>query len=251
VVHVEAGLRSFDRSMPEEINRLVTDALSDLLLVSEPSGMENLRRENIPDSKLHLVGNIMIDTLEWMLPAAMERNSYARLGLEAAGYALLTLHRPSNVDHPESFQRLVALFVELAQQLPVVFPVHPRTRKLLEAAGYEAQKHPGLRLIEPVDYLDSLNLQKHARVVLTDSGGMQEETSHLQVPCITLRANTERPVTVELGTSTLAGNDPQRIREILQQVLSGAYKRGQPIPLWDGSTAKRIAPILAAALSSR
>ena len=242
VVHVEAGLRSFDRSMPEEINRLVTDALSDLLLASEPSGVRNLKQEGVPDKKIRLVGNIMIDTLVRMRSKALERQTSAKLGLEPGQYGLLTLHRPSNVDNPETLSRLLELFGDLSRQLPLVFPVHPRTKKQMEALNFTAPA--GFRLVEPVDYLDSLCLQNQAKLVMTDSGGVQEETSCLAIPCLTLRPNTERPVTVELGTSTIVGNDEKRIREAFDQVMTGRYKHGQSIPMWDGHTAERVADCL-------
>ena len=239
VVHVEAGLRSFDRSMPEEINRLVTDVLSDLLLVSENSGLLHLHQEGIPEKKVRLVGNIMIDSLVRMLPKALERQTAMRLGVEPGHYALLTLHRPSNVDDPGGLSRLLELFEDLSRKIPFVFPVHPRTHKQIEALGYTPPAN--FHLVEPVDYLDSLCLQKQAKLVLTDSGGIQEETSCLGIPCLTLRQNTERPVTVELGTSTIVGNDESLIRSTVDQVLAGQYKHGQPIPLWDGHTAGRVA----------
>ena len=245
LAHVEAGLRSFDRSMPEEINRIVTDVLSELLFVSEASGLANLEREGIPAEKIHLVGNIMIDSLQQALPAALERRAHERMGLAQGEYALLTLHRPSNVDDPATLARLLALFDQIAGELPLIFPIHPRTQKLV--AGLEAAsqpRNPAFRQIAPLDYLDSLCLQKHARFVLTDSGGMQEETTLLDTPCLTLRENTERPVTVELGTSTLVGNDPQRILSAVQAVLGGRYKHAQSIPLWDGQTAGRIVGII-------
>ncbi len=238
VVHVEAGLRSFDRSMPEEINRLVTDALSDLLLVSENSGILNLKHEGVPDGKVRLIGNIMIDSLVQMLPKALDRQTAANLGFQPGQYALLTLHRPSNVDDPASLSRLLNLFADLSRKLPVIFPVHPRTRKQIELLGFLAPA--SFRMIKPVDYLDSLCLQKQAMLVLTDSGGIQEETSYLGVPCLTLRNNTERPVTVELGTSTIVGNDENLIRKTYEQVMAGRYKRGRSIPLWDGHTAERV-----------
>ena len=242
VVHVEAGLRSFDRTMPEEINRLVTDALSDLLLASEPAGMANLQREGVPDEKIRLVGNIMIDSLVRMQPKALVRQTPIRLGVDPGGYALLTLHRQSNVDDPGTLLRLLNLFADLSRKLPIVFPVHPRTKKQMESLGYTAPAT--FRLVEPVDYLDSLCLQQQAKLVLTDSGGLQEETSYLGIPCLTLRPNTERPMTVELGTSTIVGNDEKHIRETFEQVLAGRYKQGRPIPLWDGHTAERVADSL-------
>ena len=242
VCHVEAGLRSFDRSMPEEINRLVTDALSDLLLVSENSGILHLKQEGIPDEKVRLVGNIMIDSLVRMQPKALERQTAERLGVRPGQYALLTLHRPSNVDDPTKLFELLTLFADLSRKIQFVFPVHPRTKKQIETLGY--QPPAGFHLVEPVDYLDSLCLQKQAKLVLTDSGGIQEETSCLGIPCLTLRQNTERPVTVELGTSTIVGNDEALIREKFEQVLAGQYRHGQPIPLWDGHTAERVADCL-------
>ena len=238
VVHVEAGLRSFDRSMPEEINRLITDVLSDLLLVSEESGLLHLKQEGIPDRKVRLVGNIMIDSLVRMLPKALERQAAAHLGLEPSRYALLTLHRPSNVDDLVKLSRLLDLFADLSQRIPFIFPVHPRTKKQIESLGYTTPAN--FHLVDPVDYLDSLCLQKQARLVLTDSGGIQEETSCLGIPCLTLRENTERPVTIELGTSTIVGDDENLIRDTFDQVLADHYKRGKPIPLWDGHTAGRV-----------
>lgn len=244
VVHVEAGLRSFDRSMPEEINRVVTDVLADLLLVSEPSGVTNLAREGISPEKIHLVGNIMIDSLEYMLPQALQRPTLSELGLQPGSYALLTMHRPSNVDQPEVLRSLMGLFTRLSEQLPIIFPVHPRTRQRLAEADLLTNAAPRLRLLEPLDYLDSLCLQKHARLVLTDSGGMQEETTHLGIPCLTLRENTERPVTLELGTSTLVGHDPLQIEHAFQAVLAGQVPPRRQVPLWDGHAAERMAEIL-------
>jgi len=249
IVHVEAGLRSFDRTMPEEINRIVTDTLSELLFVSEPSGVANLTREGVSPEKIKFVGNIMIDSLQHVLPSALERRAHQRLGLPSGGYALLTMHRPSNVDSPEILARLIDVFNEIARDLPVVFPVHPRTRARMASAGIAepgaARASGGLRILESVDYLDSLCLQKHARVVFTDSGGMQEETTTLNVPCVTLRDCTERPITVEQGTSTLVGNDPDKIRGAFQKVMAGSYPKATAIPLWDGKTAERIGRQLA------
>ena len=240
--HVEAGLRSFDRTMPEEINRLVTDALSDLLLVSERSGLEHLKSEGVPDNRIVFVGNIMIDSLVRMRAIALEKNTAVHMGHQPGEYALLTLHRPFNVDDPEVLRRLLDLFGELSARLPIIFPAHPRTKKQMEAMKYTPA--PGLHIVEPVDYLDSLCLQAQARLVLTDSGGIQEETSCLGIPCLTLRPNTERPVTVELGTSTIVGNDEGLIRKSFEDILRGNYKKGGPIPLWDGHTAGRVAEAL-------
>jgi len=253
VAHVEAGLRSFDRTMPEEINRLLTDAIADLLLVSEASGLANLQREGVAEAKARLVGNVMIDTLVATLPAARARGTAGRLGLKERGYGFVTLHRPSNVDEPATLARLVDLLHELSRELPLVFPVHPRTLKVAGQAGLAARLAPGqprLVCLEAQPYVDSLSLLAGAAVVLTDSGGVQEETSYLGVPCLTLRENTERPVTVELGTSRLVGNDPARIRAAFADVLGGRWPAGRPIPLWDGQAGPRVAAALAAWLQS-
>jgi UDP-N-acetylglucosamine 2-epimerase (non-hydrolysing) len=244
VAHVEAGLRSFDRSMPEEVNRLLTDAVADLLLVSEPSGLANLKREGVPEHKTRLVGNVMIDTLLASLEAARARGTARSLGLAERRYGLVTLHRPSNVDDPATLLRLLDVLSELADELPLVFPVHPRTLGAATRGGIVARLAPGqqrLICLGPQAYLDTLSLAAGARVVLTDSGGLQEEASVLHVPCLTLRDNTERPITVELGTSRLVGNDPDRIRAAFHQALAGHWPAGQPIPLWDGRAAVRVA----------
>jgi UDP-N-acetylglucosamine 2-epimerase (non-hydrolysing) len=247
VAHVEAGLRSFDRSMPEEINRLVTDTLADLLLVSEPAGEENLRREGIADGRIRYVGNVMIDTLVRELPAARALGVAGNLGFAGSAYAYVTLHRPSNVDDPARLARVVSMLTSLGARLPVVFPVHPRTRERLRAAGLEARlsEAPGVRALEPLGYRESLGLMAAARLVLTDSGGVQEETSHLGVPCLTLRPNTERPVTVSLGTNTVVGEEIERVLPLVEDVLAGRYKTGQPIAGWDGHAAERVAAALA------
>ncbi len=244
VAHVEAGLRSFDRTMPEEINRLVTDALAELLLVSEPSGVANLRREGVPDSKIRLVGNVMIDTLMGHLEKAQEHGTARRLGLDGRRYGVITMHRPSNVDDPVVLGRMLELFRELSSELPLVFPVHPRTRQAAGMAGLAeriAPGQPGLICVGPLSYLDLLSLTQGAVLALTDSGGLQEETSILGVPCLTMRENTERPITVEQGTSRLVGNDPTRIRMAFHEALHGTWKRGAGIPLWDGQAAVRVA----------
>jgi len=253
VAHVEAGLRSFDRSMPEEINRLLTDAVSGLLLVSEPSGVANLRREGVPDEKVRLVGNVMIDTLLLQLDAARARGRAAGLGLEPRAYGVVTLHRPSNVDEPDTLRRLVDLLHELAESLPLVFPMHPRTEASAARAGCAERLASGqerLICLGPLPYLDTLSLTADARVVLTDSGGLQEECSVLRVPCLTLRDSTERPVTLELGTSRLVGNDSDRIRGAFRQALDGDWPAGREIPLWDGKAAVRVARELAAWLGA-
>lgn len=245
LAHVEAGLRSFDRTMPEEINRLVTDALSDLLFTSEPSGDRNLRAEGIPDERIVYVGNVMIDTLRAHLPRAAETGAIERLGLTPGHYALMTLHRPSNVDDPAVFGPLMEAIADVAARLSVVFPVHPRTREMLGAWGATRGGVPtGLVVLDPLGYLDFLHLMTGARLLMTDSGGVQEETTALGVPCLTLRRNTERPVTVEVGTNLLVGQDPDRLRRAAFEVLEGRAKPGALPEGWDGRAAERIADAL-------
>ncbi len=217
IAHVEAGLRSFDRSMPEEINRVLTDAVSDWLFVSEPSGVENLRREGVPPHKTFLVGNVMIDTLLACRERAELSPVLEQLGLSSRGYAVLTLHRPASVDDPATFAGLLDAVARIGRELPVVFPVHPRTRKSL--GGHESGGPAGLILTEPFGYLDFMKLVGHARMVLTDSGGIQEETTVLGVPCLTLRTSTERPATIDHGTNQLVGLDPDRIVGAARRVL--------------------------------
>ncbi len=246
VGHVEAGLRSGDRTMPEEINRLVTDQLADLLFTPSPDGDENLRREGIAVEKIHLVGNVMIDTLVRLQPTAEQRwpALRSRLDLGDNPYALVTLHRPSNVDEPQSLGRIVDALRDIAGWLPVVFPVHPRTRQRLASAS-ATDGETGPRLIDPVGYLDFLALQQHATVVITDSGGMQEETTFLGVPCLTLRENTERPITVEQGSNLLIGRDLDRLRMEVARILREGGKRGRIPSLWDGKASARIATAIA------
>jgi UDP-N-acetylglucosamine 2-epimerase (non-hydrolysing) len=246
VAHVESGLRSFDRAMPEEINRIVTDSLSDMLFVSEPSGVDNLLREGHPKANVHLVGNIMIDTLEFLLPKARERTTLAEHGVKPGGYGVVTLHRPSNVDEPDQLGSLLEVLAETSRKLPLIFPIHPRTKQRIEQFGFADRlaAAPSLQLLPPQGYLDFLAFTSQARVIVTDSGGLQEESTVLGVPCLTLRKNTERPITVEEGTSTLIGDDPILLRKCLSSVLDGTYKHGRRPALWDGSAAKRIAEIL-------
>ena len=249
VAHVEAGLRSFDRSMPEEINRILTDAVASLLLVSEPSGVTNLRHEGVEEERIRLVGNVMIDTLYSNLDAARARSMPARLGLEGRRYGFVTLHRPSNVDDEQTLSRLLHLLHDLARQVPLVFAVHPRTvaaARRMNLGALVAEGQDGLICLGPQPYLDTLSLVSGASIVMTDSGGLQEETSVLGVPCLTLRENTERPVTVSLGTSRLVGNDPGLIRAGCAEVLDGRWRRGEPIPLWDGHAGERVAAELVA-----
>jgi UDP-N-acetylglucosamine 2-epimerase (non-hydrolysing) len=242
IAHVEAGLRSRDRSMPEEINRVLTDAISDWLFVTEPAGRANLLREGVPESRIHLVGNVMIDTLRANLARARLQGTLVRLGLRAGEYAALTLHRPSNVDDPAQLSALFALFEEIHRELPIVFPVHPRTRAAIEQKL--GSRAPAIRVVPPLGYLDFLALMADARFVLTDSGGVQEETTALGVPCVTMRNNTERPITVSEGTNALAGTDPTAIRAEVRKLLAGETKRGRVPALWDGHAAERIAAIL-------
>jgi UDP-N-acetylglucosamine 2-epimerase (non-hydrolysing) len=250
LVHVEAGLRSFDRSMPEEINRVLTDAISDLLFCTEASGVENLRREGISPEKIHLVGNVMIDTLMKHRARAESSPILDQLGLEAGRYAVLTLHRPSNVDDPATLAGILGALEVVARDMPLVFPAHPRTREKLRAFGFEERlaQMPGLRLIAPAGYLDFLKLMASGKLVLTDSGGIQEETTILGIPCLTLRENTERPVTVELGTNQLVGRDPARILAAYRKVVTGDKPPARLPPGWDGCAAGRIVDVIERAL---
>jgi UDP-N-acetylglucosamine 2-epimerase (non-hydrolysing) len=248
VIHVEAGLRSYDRTMPEEINRVLTDQISDLLFTTERGALENLRREGIDPEHVHFVGNVMIDSLMRSLEKATpSTETLASTGLNApeAGYTLLTLHRPSNVDDANVLARLLDTFRDIADRLPIVFPMHPRTRARIESAGLQGQlEHPGLHLLPPINYLAMLGLMRDARMVLTDSGGIQEETTALGVPCITLRNNTERPITIDEGTNVIVGQDPQRIRDAVDEVLRTGGKAGRIPEYWDGRAAERIVRVL-------
>jgi UDP-N-acetylglucosamine 2-epimerase (non-hydrolysing) len=245
VAHVEAGLRSFDRTMPEEINRIVTDALSDLLFVSEESGMTNLAREGVPAQATHFVGNVMIDTLLAHQERARAAPILESLGLPAGAYAVLTLHRPANVDDPAALERILVAIAELSRRMPVVFPVHPRSRAALQGQPAFRAQASQIVTTEPLGYLDFLKLLMEARLVLTDSGGVQEETTILDVPCVTLRENTERPVTVTHGTNRLAGTTTEGIRRAIEETLA-ADRSGlrAPPPLWDGRAASRIADVI-------
>jgi UDP-N-acetylglucosamine 2-epimerase (non-hydrolysing) len=245
VAHVEAGLRSRDWSMPEEVNRLVTDRLSDLLFAPSPDGVDNLRAEGYHADQIHLAGNVMIDTLYANLDRALASDVLHRHGLTPGGYALATLHRPANVDDPDVLSRLLRAFGEAARELPVVLPVHPRTAARLESAGVPE----GLRLVPPAGYLDFIALQASARLVLTDSGGIQEETTALGVPCLTTRDSTERPITLTEGTNVLVGRDPERIVAAAREVLESPPAKRAPA-LWDGHAGERIADVLLAHLAS-
>jgi UDP-N-acetylglucosamine 2-epimerase (non-hydrolysing) len=267
VAHVEAGLRSFDRRMPEEINRLVTDALSTYLFTPSPDGDENLLREGIARDKIYRVGDIMVDSLLFHLEEAKRSDILPRLGLlkgsaanpdSVVPYALLTLHRPSNVDEEESFQKIVAALEQIGKTIPIIFPVHPRTKKQLESFGlrdrvrfYEKGKDselssPGIHGLDPLGYLDFLSLMIYAKLVLTDSGGIQEETTVLGIPCLTLRNTTERPITIKEGSNVLVWNDTQKIVEEAFKILEGRGKRTKIPEYWDGKTAERIIKILVA-----
>jgi UDP-N-acetylglucosamine 2-epimerase (non-hydrolysing) len=237
LAHVEAGLRSFDRTMPEEINRIVTDQLAHMLFTPSEDADINLEHEGIPKERISRVGNVMIDSLIRLLPAAMQ---CARNALPER-YALVTLHRPSNVDDSPNLRRILRSLLEVNDALQVIFPAHPRTRQRIEQFGIDTGK---LHLMEPLPYIEFLSLQSHATVVITDSGGIQEETTYLGVPCLTLRSKTERPVTVTLGTNVLIGQDLGRLSSELAIILDGKAKKGSIPPLWDGNSGKRIAEIL-------
>ena len=242
VAHVEAGLRSFDRSMPEEINRLLTDQMADLLFTPSQDGNENLALEKIPTDKIHLVGNVMIDTLVQLLPRAQLRWHGLRDYFSLDRYMLVTLHRPSNVDDPKSLKEILAALEEISTRIPVLFPVHPRTRQRIEEFNL-LSSIKGVQLLDPFGYLDFLALQMHASLVLTDSGGVQEETTYLGIPCLTARPNTERPITITLGTNRLVNSSRFELVEEIIAIL----KRGTPNatipPLWDGHTATRIVEV--------
>jgi len=243
VAHVEAGLRSRDRTMPEEINRLLTDQIADLLLTPSRDADENLLAEGIPEHRIRFVGNVMIDSLFSQLKRAEASTVREDLGLTGKDYAALTLHRPSNVDDAVTFKRILAALEEISQRLPIIFPVHPRTRARIAEFGFAdlIERVPNLRLIEPLGYLDFLRLYSGARLVLTDSGGIQEETTALGIPCLTLRENTERPITVEMGTNIIVGTETERITRAAFNVLAAPRdKQARIPPLWDGHTADRI-----------
>jgi UDP-N-acetylglucosamine 2-epimerase (non-hydrolysing) len=265
IAHIEAGLRSFDRTMPEEINRQVTDVVCDLLFASEPSGVKNLLREGKRRDQIFLVGNVMIDTLQRFLALARKSNTIRDLGLNHSRgsgapvkYAVVTLHRPATVDNPEVFRKIWRAIHDLARQIRVVFPVHPRTQSRLREAGWKAPSASdlsgtarGIQVIPPLSYLRFLHLQSEAAFVVTDSGGIQEETTALGIPCLTVRENTERPITVTEGTNTIVGVNEKRIRDEAKKILAGKSKKGRIPRLWDGHSSERIVEILCASLSQQ
>ena len=259
VIHVEAGLRSYDRGMPEEINRVLTDQISDLLFTTEREALDNLEREGVDGGRVVFVGNVMIDTLRHHLERAIPgAETLARAGAdpslleESSGYALLTLHRPSNVDDPRVLRRLLDTLRTISEQLPLLFPVHPRTRDRIREAGLaDFLDSPRIVQLDPLGYLEMLGLMRHARVVLTDSGGLQEETTALGVPCITLRENTERPITVAQGTNTVVGTDVEKILAAVADVMRTGGKRGRVPEYWDGRAADRIKAFLVDWLARR
>lgn len=238
VAHIEAGLRSFDRTMPEEINRVITDALADMLFTPSEDADQNLIKEGIPEEKIKFVGNIMIDSLLNNLDKARASKILERLEVKPGEFVYVTLHRPGNVDDPARFTAIINVLKEIAFSLPVIFPVHPRTRKIVSTLGINDNQSIKLKLLEPIGYHDSLCLAEKARLVLTDSGGLQEETTFFRTPCLTLRPSTERPITITLGSNRLT--KPETLSKDIENVLKGPERFGQIPPLWDGKTAERI-----------
>jgi UDP-N-acetylglucosamine 2-epimerase (non-hydrolysing) len=243
VGHVEAGLRSFDRTMPEEINRLLTDQIAELLFTPSSDGDENLLREGVPKAAIHRIGNVMIDTLVQLLPQA----HMPQIETLAQHYALVTLHRPSNVDDADMLQRIVTTLADVSHHLQIVFPMHPRTRQRLRDFDLDLAQTSRFLLLDPLGYLEFLALQRQATVVITDSGGLQEESTYLGIPCLTVRENTERPITVAMGTNVLIGHDMQRLRAEIDRILAGTFKTGRIPPLWDGQASERLAQVLTTA----
>lgn len=252
IAHVEAGLRSFDRTMPEEINRIVTDSIADHLFVSEESGVENLKNEGIASTKIHFVGNVMIDTLLSNMEKINKSDILGRLGLKPEAqteneklnrlYSVLTLHRPSNVDSPETLSEIYDIVETISRSIGIVYPVHPRTKKMMESHDFlsKFQKITNLKMVEPIGYIDFVKLVKESKFVLTDSGGIQEETTMLNIPCLTMRDNTERPVTIKKGTNCLVGRNKSKIKRCVGSIMNDTYKKGKIPKLWDGNTATLI-----------
>ncbi len=252
VAHVEAGLRSFDRTMPEEINRMVTDVLSDYLFVTEESGIVNLKHEGISDEKVFLVGDVMIDSLILYRQKARSSRIKELLHVAEGKYTLVTLHRPANVDDRDNLVKILSILGKVGTLGKIVFPIHPRTRKRIEEFGLKGDfdSITGLVLTEPLGYLDFLNLMMEAKIILTDSGGIQEETTYLNVPCVTMRENTERPATIEIGTNVLTGLDVEKVVALTSECYAGKWKESTVPALWDGKAAERIAGILAGSLGN-
>jgi len=244
VAHVEAGLRSFDRSMPEEINRILTDSISDYLFVTEKSGVDNLKHEGIPDNKIHFVGHVMIDNLLHYLPIAENSNILKRFKLNKSDYILVTLHRPGNVDFREKLEEIINLLNRLSEKKKVILPIHPRTRKNICEFGLDKKISENIIITDPIGYIDFIKLTKNAQLIITDSGGIQEESTYLGVQCITLRTSTERPITVEIGTNHLVGDDFKEAERVVNEILTGKKKTGSIPELWDGKAANRIVDIL-------
>ena len=255
VAHVEAGLRSRDMTMPEEINRLCTDVLCDYLFTTDHFADENLKLEGVPDDKVFFVGNVMIDTLMAHREHAEKLDTLERYGLSEGNYAAMTMHRPGNVDEKQVLEGILEAVDEISKVVPIIFPIHPRTRKMVESFNLQhflqtiekasGEIKSGIWVTEPLGYLEFLNLNMHSKFILTDSGGLQEETTVLGVPCVTMRPNTERPITAELGTNVVVGNSPQRILEACRDIMSGNFKKGRIPPKWDGNAAERIVKIIA------
>ena len=244
VAHVEAGLRSFDRKMPEEINRLLTDSIADYLFVTEKSGIENLKNEGVDDSKVFFVGNVMIDSLAYYLEKSNGSGVMDEYRLEKKNFVLFTLHRPSNVDTEEQLNKLINSLNRIGKKRKAIFPMHPRTRNNLDKFGLEEKIHSNITITDPIGYIDFISLIKNAELIVTDSGGIQEESTYLGVQCITLRDSTERPITVEVGTNQLLGTDLEKAVEAALNVLDGNKKQGSVPELWDGCAAERIVEIL-------
>ncbi len=246
VAHVEAGLRSFDREMPEEINRLATDAISDFLFVSEINGEINLKNEGVDPNKMHYVGNVMIDSLINFMEKAEQSTIMTEQNLNGDDFVLSTMHRPSNVDDKENFSKIMHAFEEISKDLTIIFPIHPRAEKNLENFGLlqMAKSMKNLKLLPPLGYLDFIQLEKKAKFVITDSGGLQEETTFLGKPCLTVRENTERPITVQIGTNEIIGTDTELLITQSKKILNGQWKKGEIPKYWDGRTAERIVKIL-------
>ncbi|MBN1175955.1 UDP-N-acetylglucosamine 2-epimerase (non-hydrolyzing) [Candidatus Woesearchaeota archaeon] len=245
LAHVEAGLRSFDNSMPEEINRILVDRISDLMFVTEQSGLDNLKNEGVDDSKVHFVGNVMIDSLVFALPKIRESNTFSKYNLEKGSYGLITMHRPATVDFKDKLEKYLDFLLETKLD-KLVWPIHPRTKNNISKFELEDKLNsiPNLIILEPLEYVDFMNLVINSKVVLTDSGGIQEETSFLDIPCLTFRENTERPVTADIGSNVMVGRNYDLALKVLADLDSGSFKKAEKIPLWDGDAAKRIAKLI-------